>query len=237
MTIVVFGHGVKRYGWAAVIFLMLITFGITWTTESVSIITGFPFGNYAYSEHLGTKIGRVPWGIMPAYFLTAYLAWSISTTFLNNYDNSIGKKDILLTPVIASFIMVMWDFCFDPIHATAGGAWIWEDGGPFWGVPLSNYIGWFITVYIIFQIFALYIYLTIKTGFVIQNRIFWYIPPVMYMGIALEFILNPFFKSGNPDIYWSMFLGTIFTMIFTGLLNIILVSRRQGLNKINSPLK
>jgi putative membrane protein len=226
MTVVIFGHGVKRYGWGAVLFLLLITFSISWTTESISIITDFPFGSYEYTEHLGTKIGQVPWGIMPAYFLTAYLSWSISTSFLNNFGNSISKKDIILIPITASFIMVMWDFCFDPIHSAILGSWTWETGGSFWGVPLTNYLGWFFTVYLIFQIFAVYLYKSIKTEAVIQNRLYWYIPPIMYLGIALEFILNPFFKTGNADIYRSMLLGTVFTMGFTAFLNIVQISRK-----------
>ncbi|MBI9107473.1 MAG: carotenoid biosynthesis protein [Spirochaetales bacterium] len=227
MTVVVFGHGVKRYGWGAVLFLLLITFSISWTAESISIISGFPFGKYEYTENLGTKIGAVPWGIMPAYFLTAYLSWSLGASFLNNHTTGIRKKDIILIPCLASFIMVMWNFCFDPIHSTVLESWIWKSGGPFWGVPLSNYLGWFITVYIIFQIFAIYLYREAKDEPTNQNRVFWFIPPIMYLGIALEFILDPFFKTGNKNIYWSMFLGTIFTMVFTGLLNIIQLSRKE----------
>src|SRR5260370_36463560 len=33
--------------------------------------------------------------------------------------------------------------------------WIWEQGGGYFGVPLTNYLGWFFTVYVFFQLFAL----------------------------------------------------------------------------------
>ncbi|MFI2189869.1 carotenoid biosynthesis protein [Streptomyces sioyaensis] len=33
----------------------------------------------------------------------------------------------------------------------------WEEGGGFFGVPLENYLGWFFTVYLFLQMFALFL--------------------------------------------------------------------------------
>jgi putative membrane protein len=33
--------------------------------------------------------------------------------------------------------------------------WIWEQGGGYFGVPITNYLGWFLTVYVFLQLFAL----------------------------------------------------------------------------------
>ena len=41
--------------------------------------------------------------------------------------------------------------------ATIRHLWIWEQGGGYFGVPLTNYLGWFFTVYVFFQLFALYL--------------------------------------------------------------------------------
>jgi putative membrane protein len=35
-------------------------------------------------------------------------------------------------------------------------AWIWQDGGEYFGVPVSNFVGWFLTAYVYYQAFALY---------------------------------------------------------------------------------
>lgn len=43
----------------------------------------------------------------------------------------------------------------DPPSATLGHAWIWHNGGGYFGVPLSNYFGWYLTVWMFFQAFAL----------------------------------------------------------------------------------
>jgi putative membrane protein len=163
--------------------------------------------------------------VMPAYFVAGYLAWTMSTVFLADLGAGIERRNLFLVPFVASFVMVMWDFCLDPIRSTIDGAWVWEDSGAYHGVPISNYAGWYLTVFVIFQVFALYIYRFSRNERVEQNRIYWYLVPVMYLGLAVGFLLNPFFQSTNLEIYWSVFLGCIFTMIFTSILNIIFVSR------------
>jgi putative membrane protein len=43
----------------------------------------------------------------------------------------------------------------DPATSTIHHAWIWENGGGFFGVPLVNFLGWTFTVYLFMQVFAL----------------------------------------------------------------------------------
>jgi putative membrane protein len=53
--------------------------------------------------------------------------------------------------------MVAWDLSMDPIWSTVEHGWIWLNGGAYFGVPLVNFVGWSLTVYIIYQLFALYL--------------------------------------------------------------------------------
>jgi uncharacterized membrane protein len=218
-------HGSKRYGWDKLFVFFTIAFLVSWSSETASIATGFPFGDYHYTELLGAKIGTVPMAIMPAYFVAGYLAWTMSTVFLENLGTGIERRNLFLVPVIASFVLVMWDFCLDPIRSTIEGAWLWEDGGAYYGVPISNYFGWYLTAFLIFQAFALYLFKSGANERVGQSKIYWYLAPVMYLGLALEYLLSPFYRTANLEIYWSLFLGCILTMVFTSLLNIIFVKR------------
>ena len=218
-------HGSKRYGWDNLFGFFTITFLISWSSESASIAMRFPFGGFHYTEILGPKIGAVPMAIMPAYFVAGYLAWTMGTVFLADLGAGIERRNLFLVPFVASFVMVMWDFCLDPIRSTIDGAWVWENGGAYYGVPISNYVGWYLTVFVIFQVFALYLYRFSRNRRVEQSRTYWYLAPVMYLGLAVGFLLNPFYQSTNLEIYWSVFLGCILTMIFTSILNIIFVSR------------
>jgi putative membrane protein len=58
---------------------------------------------------------------------------------------------------MGSFMMVAWDLGMDPTSSTIRHLWIWQQGGGYFGVPLTNYLGWFFTVYVFFQLFALYL--------------------------------------------------------------------------------
>jgi uncharacterized membrane protein len=222
-------HGSKRYGWDNLFVFFGITFLVSWSAESASIATGFPFGNFhytdLYADLLGAKIGAVPLTVMPAYFVAGYLAWTMGTVFLGNLGTGIERRNLFLVPFIASFVMVMWDFCLDPIRSTIDKAWVWEDGGAYLGVPISNFLGWFLTVYLIFQVFALYLYRFGRNERLEQGKTYWYLAPVMYLGLALGFLLNPFYQTANLEIYWSVFLSCILTMGFTSVLNIIFVKR------------
>jgi len=220
-------HGVLRYGIKNLVVFFVITFAISWTTETLGVAYGFPFGNYHYTDVLGFKLGTVPIIIMPAYFVTGYLAWTLSSTFLGNFGKGIEKKNVFILPFIAGFIMVMWNFCFDPIMSTIRVSWIWEDGGNYFGVPLSNYFGWYFTVYLIYQVYALYLYKFVANEELGENKLFWYFPAICYFGVALEYLIGPFFQTANLDIYWSMFLVAVFTMAFTAILILILVQRTK----------
>ncbi len=218
-------HGVKRYGWKSMLIFFAITSVISWTMETLSIETVFPFGKYHYTDILGIKIGKVPAVVMPAYFFAGYLTWTMGTIFLGDLGKRIKKRNLFIVPFISAFIMVMLDFCFDPIMSTIYGMWIWEDGGAFYGVPISNYFGWFITVYLIFQAFALYIYKFGGDDSIKQGKSYWSLVPIMFISLGSTYLVNPFFRATNIEIYSSMFLGTVFTMVFVSVLCLIFINR------------
>ena len=88
LSIFVIFHGTYRYKWESMIVFIVVTFIISWIMETISINTGFPFGNYYYTELLGAKAGVVPWGIMLAYFFTGYIAWTMATNFFGESSKS-----------------------------------------------------------------------------------------------------------------------------------------------------
>ena len=50
--------------------------------ENTSILTGFPFGHYHYTDALGPKLLLVPLLIGPAYFANGYFAWVIGNVLV-----------------------------------------------------------------------------------------------------------------------------------------------------------
>jgi uncharacterized membrane protein len=148
-------HGAQRYGWRAIGVFVVAGLVISNILENLSIQTGFPFGHYHYTG--GGKIFLVPWFIGPAYLATGYLAWIVATVLLGDVRRNSPWLTTIGTPVIAAFAMTAWDLSLDPGASTIHQAWIWENSGGFFGVPLVNFLGWTFTVYLFMQVLALYL--------------------------------------------------------------------------------
>jgi uncharacterized membrane protein len=150
-------HGAVRYGWSGIGAFILICLVVSNILENTSILTGFPFGHYHYTDLLGPKLFLVPLLIGPAYFANGYFAWVIGNVLVGDVRREASAFTTVAVPVIASFAMVMWDLTLDPRASTIEHQWIWEQGGGYFGVPLTNYLGWFFTVYLFLQLFALFV--------------------------------------------------------------------------------
>src|SRR5437667_5437241 len=186
-------HGAVRYQWSGILTFLVLCLVVSNVLENTSILTGFPFGHYYYTSGLGPKLFLVPLLIGPAYFGTGYLAWVLSTVLIGEVRPKGSWFTTFAVPFIASFMMVAWDLGMDPTNSTIRHSWIWEQGGGYFGVPLTNYLGWFFTVYVFFQLFALYLRLrkasrdeeepTLPRSYYAQAI-------VMYAVIGLTFVVN-----------------------------------------------
>jgi putative membrane protein len=238
-------HGTLRYGKKNMLIFFLITFIVSWIYENLSVVTGFPFGNYHYTDFLGFKLLFVPIAIMPAYFGTAYLSWTLAQVLVDEYKSKLSGGSMFFVPFIASFIMVMWDIVFDPIASTLGQSWVWEQGGGFFGVPLSNFLGWFLCVFTIYLLFAFY--LSKKREFIphtiVSEKGYWIQAAVMYAQTASFVLYKALIGSDRSvtsldnhqwwagDIFTASTLMLIFTMFFVSSLVVINVIRNDKLRR------
>lgn len=224
-------HGVDRYGKKNMLIFFLITWAVSFTFENLSIATGFPFGYYHYSPSLGMM--TVPLIIIFAYFAVGYLSFALAHVLTGQYARKLQGKQVFLVPLIAAFIMVMWDLTIDPLSSTLQGMWVWTNPGAYFGVPVSNFFGWFLVVYIFFQIFALYLsrYDTIndKIRLKINSKPYWSEAALVYGITALGTILFIFFQYNYITI--DMALITVFTMIFVALVALVNISNNPELDK------
>jgi uncharacterized membrane protein len=55
-------------------------------------------------------------------------------------------------PVLSALWMTAIDLVIDPLAANDLAYWQWRDGGPYFGVPILNFIAWFAVSLIIFYI-------------------------------------------------------------------------------------
>ncbi|GAB2474208.1 carotenoid biosynthesis protein [Streptosporangium sandarakinum] len=108
-----------------------------YAAEWIGIRTGLPFGPYHYTGVLRPQLGSVPvivalaWGGMGlAAHATAAAVFPAATAY--------GRAARVATGAAA---LTAWDLFLDP-QMLRLGLWVWHDGGPYRGVPLSNFAGW-----------------------------------------------------------------------------------------------
>lgn len=227
-------HGYLRYGIAKMTIFVVLVSLISWAYETLSISTGFPFGYYHYTSLLGIKIGTVPLSIMPAYFAYGYLAWSIAAALMSKRIRGIKGIDLFVLPFIASFVMVSWDVTMDPINSTITGMWNWHQGGAYFGVPFVNFLGWFLCVFTFYVTFALIDRSggRARNSSVIDTKLYWMLPALMYVTAVVEYIAGMIGRKSvqvasmdghvwwTGDIYGSMALVALFTMLFITVLTL-----------------
>ena len=223
-------HGAVRYRWSGVLAFLVICLVVSNILENTSILTGFPFGHYHYTS--GPKLFLVPLFIGPSYFATAYLAWMVAIVQIGEVRGEGNWFTTVAVPVIASAVMVMWDLTFDPTASTIKHFWIWEQGGGYFGVPLTNYVGWFFTVYVFLQLFALFLRFRRADAGSVPLPASYYAQAVFsYAVVGLTAVLSYLVLSGNAvitdtaGVIWQTrgiteaeATVSIFTMIFVSVL-------------------
>jgi putative membrane protein len=104
--------------------------------EAVGVRFGVPFGRYVYTEALQPQVLGVPFVMGPA--------WMVLVAFASDAAGRLrllGRKAY----VFAALLTTATDLVIDPLAANRLGYWRWEEAGSYYGVPLVNFAGWFLT--------------------------------------------------------------------------------------------
>lgn len=118
---------------------------ITLAAEALGASTGFPFGAYTYTGTLGPQIfGLVPWLIPVAWCGMLYPAWAVAGAITRRSAPRIA---------VAALAMTAWDLSLDP-RMVADGHWVWRTTGPYFGIPLENFVGWAATAALVFLVWT-----------------------------------------------------------------------------------
>jgi uncharacterized membrane protein len=149
-------HGSVLYRAKGIAVFAAFCLGFGTLAEIVSLRTGFPFGHYYFTDVMGPKIFQLPLLLALAYLGIGYVAWILALLILGYADKPIRGSGVFLLPLLASLIMLSWDLSMEPDWATLDHAWIWRDGGAYFGVPVTNFLGWFLVAYLYHQAFTLY---------------------------------------------------------------------------------
>jgi uncharacterized membrane protein len=110
--------------------------------ESIGLATGFPYGEYTYSDDLGPTLFGVPFLVPLAWLMMAWPAWLLGTLLARGVRTSWRRPARVAA---AAFVFAAWDVVLDPQMVQAG-YWTWAHPSPglpgIDTVPLTNLAGW-----------------------------------------------------------------------------------------------
>lgn len=150
-------HGAQRYRPGGILVFLAMCLVIGNLFENLGVLTGFPYGRYHFTAVMGPKLFQVPILLGLAYIGMGYLSWTLGLVLTGDRDFRLRGSRLVTLPLIAAFVMVAWDLSMDPFWSNLAHSWTWHDGGAYFGVPVGNFFGWYLTVYLIYQSFALYL--------------------------------------------------------------------------------
>lgn len=114
--------------------------------ELLGTSTGFPFGPYSYTSFLGFKIaGLVPYSIPLSWFYMGFTSFILSSVIV---AGSGQRHRTAWSLVLGVYFLTVWDLSLDPAMASQRlpiHFWIWYQNGLYFGMPISNLVGWTLT--------------------------------------------------------------------------------------------
>jgi len=126
--------GVRR---AAIAWASLAVLG--YAVETIGLTTGFPYGEFYYGQRLGPQLpGGAPL-ILPISWAPLVIGAVAASEPRERGELSFLRR--LGWVVASAALLVAMDGVLDP-GAAHLGYWVWPNGGAYYGVPASNYIGW-----------------------------------------------------------------------------------------------
>lgn len=114
--------------------------------ESSAIATGFPYGNFVYTDVLGNKVfGLTPWTVAFAYPPILLLAFTLAVR-LGRFGAAGWRRTMTIAALTAG-LATACDVVLDPA-AVSLGFWYWDAPGWYYGVPLVNFAGWLLSGFV-----------------------------------------------------------------------------------------
>ena len=139
--------GARDLGWRRIAVFGASVWPLAWLAEFSSTRTGVPFGLYHYTgDTRGQElfIANVPFMDSLSFTFLAYAAFCLARVAVRG-----RRVPGAVLALFAGVLMMALDVVIDPL-AVRGDRWFlgrifyYPDGGVYFGVPLSNFLGWVI---------------------------------------------------------------------------------------------
>lgn len=163
---------VPHVGWRRTLTFTGVAYLIAFSSEWLSINTGFPYGWYYYIETTKTRelwVAGVPFFDSLSYVFLTYCSYTTALFILSPLKTRGWDLVTLETRrirrsfaalILGAFLQTFLDVVIDPV-ALQGKRWFlgqiygYREVGLHFGVPLSNYAGWLLTSLVLVAAFQL----------------------------------------------------------------------------------
>lgn len=141
----------RDLGWPRTLGFLVWGWLMAFWAEYISTRIGLPFGLYEYTgDTRGVElfISNVPFFSPLSFPFLAYAAFCLARRVLGPRGGA-GRAAWVRTVLLSGILMTLLDVVIDPL-AVRGGRWFlghifeYPDGGVYFGVPLSNFLGWLV---------------------------------------------------------------------------------------------
>jgi uncharacterized membrane protein len=137
-----FALGVAWLGWRRTLMFFALSTVLSCGIELLGTGTGWPFGAYEYTDGLGAKIGsRVPFTIPLSWFTVGLVSYLLGISAVRRIPGAAWW----LAAIPGIWLLTVWDLVLDPAMAHESlplRFWVWHQTGPYFGMPIQNFIGW-----------------------------------------------------------------------------------------------
>ncbi len=138
--------GLLFVGTRKTLIFFVVATTIPLSMELLGTSTGFPFGPYSYTSFLGFKVaGLVPYSIPLSWFYMGFTSYILANVIV---DRFVQRHHTAWSLVLGVYFLTVWDLALDPAMASPRlpiHFWIWHEVGPYFGMPISNLVGWSLT--------------------------------------------------------------------------------------------
>ena len=183
-----------HFGWRKTFLWLVIGYVVAWASEVSSIHNGFPYGlyHYIYENMPGElMIMGVPFWDSLSYPFMIFAGYTTAQFLCGNSKSQIPNPSSrtyalthLRTAFLGAFLTMLLDVIIDPLTVRGdqwflGNIYYYPNGGQYFGVPITNFLGWFLVPLLTILIFQ----------FINRND-----PNIeTYKPISLATFLNPLF--------------------------------------------
>lgn len=151
-------HTLPWLGYNGTVIFFSISLLSGFLSEYLGTAYGWVYGSYYYHSIPPFFFGLVPLATPISWAIIIYMCFTLTNIFYWGFGgkdiNTHGKHTLLtfglllLLSFIDGLIAINLDMIIDPVAVSPQiGGWVWTGGGAYFGVPISNYIGWFFVTF------------------------------------------------------------------------------------------